>query len=164
MRVNRLHRLAVEGSAASRATRWQANGDGARRVGAPVESRGLIDDLIEPDRTEVGELHLQDRVSAFDGCANGHADHRVLTDRCIKYTARELILEVLGRFERTTERADVLSVEEHVRIAAQGFVLRFADGFEVGQTHSSHMPSASSSVESARQLSLKGSGAGSLVA
>jgi hypothetical protein len=105
-------RLAVEGAAAGRAAGGHANRDGAGRVRAPVERGRLIDDLIEADRGEVGELHLNDRTRTLDGGADGHADHGILADRGVKHAAGELFAEILGGLEGSAEGADVLPVKE----------------------------------------------------
>ena len=86
----RLHALAVERAAARGAARGQAHRDRARHAG-PIEMRGrLVDDLVEGDRREVGELHFDDRPHALDGGAHGAADHGVFADRAVEHAAREI--------------------------------------------------------------------------
>ena len=99
---------------------------------APEKRRGLVDDLIEADGGKIGELHFDDRPHAFNRRADGQADHRVFGDGRIQNAAGKFLRQIFRGLERAAERADILPVNEHARIVAQGVGLRFADGFEVG--------------------------------
>ena len=135
--INRLHALAVKGAGAERAAAGQSNDYGAGNVGAVVEGGGLIDDLVEPDGREVGELHFDDRARAFDGGTDGQADNGVLAQRRVHDTTGKFGGQILRCFERAAECANVLPVDENARVIGQRFFLRGADGFEVGDAHSS---------------------------
>ena len=76
----------------------------------------MVDNLVEPGRRKVRELHFNDRPHAFDGRADGRADHCIFTDRRVDHSAGKLLREIFGRFERAAKRADVLPVNEDARI------------------------------------------------
>lgn len=129
--VDAFHALAVERTGAGGAATGQADDDGAGNVGAPELGGGLVDDLVETDAAEVGKLHLDDGSRAFDGGSDGGADHGIFADGRINDATGEFAVEMFGGFEGTTEFADVLTVDEDSGITPQGFVLGFANGFEI---------------------------------
>src|ERR1700679_135433 len=100
----------MERATAGRASAGQANGDGAGDVGAPVERGGLIDDLIEADRREIGKLHLDDGAKALDRRANGASDDRVFAQGRIQDPPRKLLRQVLRGLEGAAELPDVLAI------------------------------------------------------
>ena len=53
-------------------------------VRAPIIRGGLVEDLVQPGRRKIGELHFDDRPHSLDGRANGGADDGVLADRRVK--------------------------------------------------------------------------------
>lgn len=120
--------LGVERAGAIGAAGGQADGDGDADAGAPEVGAGIVDDLVEGDRREIGELHFDDGVHAFDGGADGHADHGVFGDGGIEDAAGELGGEVFGGFEGAAEGGDVLAIDEDAVVLGQGFGLGFADG------------------------------------
>ena len=99
-----------------------------------MESRRLVDDLIEAARDEVGELHLGDRPVAAQRGADADADDRRLGNRRVEDAQlAELVVEPLCDAERAAVRADVLAEDEDFRIAPHLLGEGFADGFDVGQ-------------------------------
>ncbi len=133
--VEAFHALAVERAAAAGAAAGEADDERAGDAGAPEVGGGLIDDLVEADAGEVGELHFDDGAHAADGSADGHADHGVFADGAVEDAAGEVAREVLGGFEGAAEGGDVLAVDEHGRVVAQGLGLSFADGFQISDAH-----------------------------
>src|SRR5437588_8542472 len=111
----------------------------------------LVDDLVETDGGEIGELHLDDRPHSLDGSANREAHHCILADWRINDPPGELLRQVPGGFERTAERAHVLSVNEHARVLRQRARLSFPDGIEVSNAHSA--PSLKCAEARAHQFS-----------
>jgi hypothetical protein len=137
VRVDRFHALAVEGAGAERSAAGQAHDDGARDVGAVVKRGGLVDDLVEADGREVGELHFHDGTRAFDGCSDGQSDDGIFAQGRIHDASGKFRGEILRRFEGPAEDADVLPVDEDAGVVGQRLFLGGADGFEVGDAHSS---------------------------
>src|SRR6185437_2389628 len=167
MRVKRFHRLAVKRSAAGSAAARQANGNRTRNIRAPEQGRGLIDDLVESNRREIGVLHFNNRAAAFDGGANAEADNRVLTDGSVHHAAGKFLREIFCGLERAAKRANVLSVNKNSRVVSQCLRLGFADCFNVGNAHEksgnlvnlySTPPSLKCLEARAHQFSLNGSG------
>src|SRR5206468_12645461 len=71
---------------------------------------------------EVNELHLDHRPHAHVRGPSGSANDPGFRDRRVDYAMRSETLEQsLGRFERTSVRADVLAETEHVDIALHLF-------------------------------------------
>ena len=135
MRVNRLDALAVKRSAARRAAEGEADDEGTRHLGAPEQRRGLIHDLVEAHRGEVGELHLDDWPHPFDRGTDGRTDDGVFADRCVDHAPRIFLREILGRLERASELPDILAVDIDARIFGKRAGLGFANGFEIGDAH-----------------------------
>ena len=129
-------------------------------VGPPIVRSRIIQDLVQRDAREIGELHLDDWPHSMNGRANGRPDHGVLADWRIQNTAGEFCGQPLGRFEGASKSpADILSINKNPLVLAQEFGLRFADGLEVGDTHSGR--STSSRMETAHQSSSSPLGCGS---
>ena len=105
----------------------------ARPAAVPVPQRGgLIDDLIEAARDEVGELHLRHGPVAAQRCADADADDRRLRDRRVDDPRfAELLEQALRDAEGAAVFADVLAEHEHLRIPPHFFGEGFADRFEV---------------------------------
>src|SRR5215471_14846791 len=105
--------------------------DGATTVAVAQRCR-LVDDLIEPARDEIGELHLRHRPIAALRRTDADADDRRLGDRRIDDAhLAELLVEALRHAERTPVGADVLAEDEHLRIATHFFDERLANGFQI---------------------------------
>src|SRR6476660_7354166 len=129
MRVDRLHRLAVERAASLCSAGGQSNRDWHRDIGPPIMRPRIIQDLVQRDARKIGKLHLNDRPHAMNGGANGGPDHGVLTDWRIQDTAREFGGQAFGGLKRTSESsAYVLAVDKDAIVIAQEFGLRFANG------------------------------------
>src|SRR5438876_8181922 len=81
---------------------------------------GVVDELVEPGRDEIVELHLADRPLAGERGADAHAEDGALADRRIEETIAELLQERLQQQKRVAvTAANVLAVDEDARIAAQ---------------------------------------------
>ena len=103
---------------------------------APIQRAGVVQDLVERDAGEIGELHLDDRPHSFHRRADRRADHGVFADRRVQDASGKLFRQTFRGFERAAEfSADVLSVNEDALVLAQKMRLRFADRFEVGDAH-----------------------------
>src|SRR5438552_6268630 len=111
-----------------------ADDDGDRRAAAvaiPQRSR-LIDDLIERARDEIRELHLGNWPVTANGRADADPNDRRFGDWRIEHAQlAELLVQALRSAERSSVRADVLSKDEHLRVAPHLFGKRLADRFEV---------------------------------
>ncbi len=160
MGVDGLHTLAVERTGTGSATAGETNGDGAGNIGSPVESGGVIDDLIEADGGEVGELHFDNGAHPFDGGSDGAPDHGVFADGGIENATGKFLGEIFCGFESSTERADILAVDVDARIFGECASLGGTNGFEVSD-HAAWEASLRCREARAHQSSSLGSGAGS---
>ena len=105
-------------------------------LGAPILGAGVVENLVERDAGEIGELHFDDRPHPFHGRADRRADHRVFADRRVQDAAGKFFRQTFRGFERAAEfPADVLPVNENALVFAQEVRLRLADGFEVSDAH-----------------------------
>src|SRR3984893_16641837 len=109
---------------------------GARRVpraAVPIsQRRGLIDDLIEAARNEIGKLHLGHRPVAALRRPDADADDRRFRDRRVDDPRlAELLEEAVGDAEGAAIFADILAQHEDLRIPPHFLEQRFADRFEV---------------------------------
>ena len=123
-------------SAADVAAARRAHDDRHRRPATvPVtQRRGLIDNLIEAARDEVGKLHLGDGPVAAQRRPDADADDRRFRDgRVDDARLAELLEEALRDAERAAILADVLAEHEDLRIPPHFFGEPFADSFEVGE-------------------------------
>ena len=57
----------------------------------PILRAGVVQNLVERDAGEIGELHLDDRPHPFHGRADRRADHRVFADRRVQDAIREIL-------------------------------------------------------------------------
>jgi hypothetical protein len=115
---------------------------------APVLRARVVQDLVERDAGEIGELHLHDRPHAFHGRADRGPDHGVFADRSVQNAPGKLFRQTFRGLERTAElTGDVLAVNEDTRIFAKKMSLRLADRFEVGNAHGSKFEIRSSKSE-----------------
>ena len=92
----------------------------------------VVDDLVQRDGREIGELHFDDRAHALDGGPEGHACHGVLGDRAVEHAAGMFGEQAFGGFESAAEVPDVLAVEEDALVLAEGVVKGRGDGVDVG--------------------------------
>src|SRR5207244_3008176 len=81
------------------------------------------------------ELHFNNRPHPVHGRSDRQADHGILADRRIDDPAGELLGQIFRRLERAAEGPHVLTVNEHSRVFGQRPRLRFANGFQVSDTH-----------------------------
>src|SRR5687768_6389667 len=131
----------IEPAADSAAAR-RADDDRHRRAAAVAvpQCGGLVDDLIEAARDEVGELHLRHRPIPAQRRADADADDGRLRDRRIDDAhLAELFEQSLRRAERAAVGADILPEDEYFRITAHFFGECLADGLEIREflTHRS---------------------------
>ena len=92
------------------------------------ELRGLVDDLVEGDRGEVGELELDHGTEPGERGADPAADEAALGQRRVPDPLGAVALvEALGRPEEAADRADVLAHHDHVRVGVQLELERLAD-------------------------------------
>src|SRR5437764_7231813 len=102
---------------------------------------GIIQDLVERDTREIGELHLDDWPHPFEGRADGRANHRVLADRRVQNAPWKSFRQSFRRLKRATEfSGNVLAVDENALIFLEKVGLRLANGFEVGNAHDIFKP------------------------
>jgi hypothetical protein len=82
--------------------------------------RGLVDDLVEADGGKIGELHLDDRPHSFDGRADGGPT--IASSLMGESSTRpgKFLGQIFRGLERAAERADILPVNKHARVVAQG--------------------------------------------
>ena len=97
----------------------------------------VVDDLVEADGGKIGELHFDNGAGAFDRRAHRQPDDGVLAERCVHDASGKFGGQVFRRLEGPAKSPDVLPVDEDARVIGQRFLLRSADGFEVGDAHSS---------------------------
>ena len=103
---------------------------GMRRRAAHHEAqlRGLVDDLVERDAGEVGELELDDRAQAGQRGADAAADEAALGQRRVADPLGAVpLVEALGRAEEPADAADVLAHHDHVGVGGELQVERLAD-------------------------------------
>ena len=116
--------------------RRQTHRDRARDIRPPILCAGVIQNLVERDAREIGELHLDNWPHPFHGRADRRPDHRVFADRRVEHAAREFCRETFGGLEGAPEfSAHVLSVDKDTVVLAQEVRLRFANGVEVSHAH-----------------------------
>src|SRR5271156_3100825 len=115
MRIECLHALRVKRPRAGGAAARKTDGDGTGNLRAPVERGRLIDNLVEADRREIRELHLNDRAHALNGRPNGRTNDRVFAERRIEHPARIFLRQTFGGLESAAELADILPVDVDAR-------------------------------------------------
>ena len=64
---------------------------------------GIVEDLVERDAGEIGELHFDNRPHALHRRADGRAHHRVLADRRVQDAPGKFFRQTFRRFERAAE-------------------------------------------------------------
>jgi hypothetical protein len=101
---------------------------------APIaQRRRLVDDLVEPARDEIGELHLRHGPVAALRRADADADDRRFGDwRVDDPHLAELVVKALRHPERAAVGAHVLAEDEDLRVAPHLLGERFPNRFEVG--------------------------------
>jgi hypothetical protein len=84
-----------------------------------MDLRGLIDDLIQCERQEVAEHHVDDRPEPRHRRADGKTGETRLGDRRVDDTMdAELLDETVQHVERRAGFGDVLAEDDDPRIAA----------------------------------------------
>src|SRR5215467_292345 len=97
---------------------------------------GIVQDLVEGDAGEIGELHFHNWSHPFEGSADGRAYHGIFTDRRVQDASGKFFGQSFGRLECAAEgSAHVLPVDEDAFVVAQELRLRFPDGLEVRDAH-----------------------------
>ena len=89
---------------------------------------GVVDQLVEADRDEVGERDLDDRPGAGERRAHGGAHEAELAGRGVAHALDpELFLQAPALRVDAAGLADVLAHEEDARVALQLAAQRLAD-------------------------------------
>ncbi len=87
---------------------------------AVANLRGVVDELVEPGRDEVVELHLADRPLARERRADADAEHRALGERRVQDPVAEVREQRAQQQKRIAVlAAHVLAVDEDARIRAR---------------------------------------------
>ena len=130
MGKQRLEALGVLGAEAEAAARHHAEHERHARRAAHHEPqlRRLVQDLVERDPCEVGELELDDGTQPGQRGADPAADESALGQRRVPDAIGAVALvEALGRPEQAADAADVLAHHDHVGIGGELEVERLAD-------------------------------------
>src|SRR5439155_13094779 len=134
MGVEGLHRLRVIERAVHTGAPGHADDERyAERVVRPVaHARGLVDDLLEGWRAEVGELDLGHWTEAADGRADGDPDDRCLGQWRIDDARRtELREEAFGHAKDTAALRHVFAENDVALVTPELAAQRLADGLHV---------------------------------
>src|SRR4029453_10434897 len=106
----------------------QTNGDRDRYIRPPVMRAGIVQDLLQADAGENGELHFDNRSHSLNRGPNRRSNHRVFANRSVQYAPGEFFSEPFCCFERAAKRAaDVLTIDKHAFVVTKRFRLPLAD-------------------------------------
>jgi hypothetical protein len=99
------------------------DGHGQRALVPIAHSGQLGGDLVEAGEDKPVELDLADRAVTAHGQADRRAHDAGLGQRRVKHAlGPELGVQPFGDAEHTTERADVLAHQDHLRVILHGFL------------------------------------------
>ena len=88
----------------------------------------MIEQLVDGDAGEVGELIFQHRPHAIDGRADADTSDRILEIGALITATRKGFRQTLGDFEGTAkDPTDILAVDEHLVLLGQRIVQRLSD-------------------------------------
>ena len=142
--VRGLHALRVVHAALHATAEWRPEDGGHAEAtdAAPADRRGLVDDLVVRGMHVVRELELGDGTQPHHRGAYRCARDRDLGHRRVEDTqGAEALEQPLRRAEHASLHSDVLTEEDHVRIALHLLVKRSAYRFD--QAELSHRRRAS---------------------
>src|SRR5262245_9619418 len=97
---------------------------------------GIVEDLIQRDTGEIGELHFDNRSHSLNRSPDRGSYNRIFANWRVQHASWKFFSETFCCFESASKRtAYVLPIDKHAFIVTEQSCLRLTDCFEIGDAH-----------------------------